>query len=231
MNYRFIAVEGMDGSGKSTVTKLLGELFGKHGIEHKLTYEVGGTPIGKEIRQMAFSRNESGEVLNPTARLLMIAASRIQHVENVIKPHLANGEYVITDRYEISSRVYQGILDGQSEVMDLLEQSELECLELPRPAYVVYLTGDPEVFYRRGKERAVVDNDQYKSSLEQAKAIGAAYESAVFEDHAVYSTTVFCVRTDTTPEEVEDQLIQVFEQIIDIDNGNRSPGYIWNMAE
>ena len=90
---RFIAVEGADGTGKSTQARLLAERLGA-----LFTREPGGTPLGEQIRDL---------VLDPAEALLM-AAARAQHVDLVVAPALAAGRDVVSDRYVASSIAYQG---------------------------------------------------------------------------------------------------------------------------
>lgn len=102
----FIALEGPDGSGKSTVAKLLKEKIEKTKGNCVLTREPGGTPISEKIREILLS-NENSEMSN-NAEALLYAASRAQHVDEKIRPLIMNGENVITDRYFLSSLAYQG---------------------------------------------------------------------------------------------------------------------------
>jgi len=104
----FITLEGLDGSGKTTQAKLLGARFEAAGSEVVLTREPGGTPLGEEIRALVL---HGGEVA-PWAEAALYAASRAQHVEQVIRPALARGATVICDRYVDSSVAYQGIARG-----------------------------------------------------------------------------------------------------------------------
>lgn len=102
----FIAFEGGEGTGKSTQSKLLGEWLKQEGETVTLSREPGGTDLGKELRQILLG-HETGEI-NPRAEALLYAADRAHHVGSVIRPALARGEVVITDRYFDSSIAYQG---------------------------------------------------------------------------------------------------------------------------
>lgn len=102
----FISFEGMDGSGKSTQIQRLKEYLEKKGCRVILTREPGGTPIGEKIRDIILDR-ENREMRCMTEALLY-AASRAQHVEQVIKPALEEGKVVICDRFVDSSIAYQG---------------------------------------------------------------------------------------------------------------------------
>ena len=113
----FITLEGLDGSGKTTQARLLGARLEVEGTEVVLTREPGGTPLGEEIRNLLL---HGGDVA-PWAEAALYAASRAQHVEQLIRPALARGATVICDRYVDSSVAYQGIARGLGleRVLDL----------------------------------------------------------------------------------------------------------------
>ena len=101
MTGRFIAVEGADGTGKSTQARLLAEHLGA-----VFTREPGGTPLGERIRALVLDPDGDGPV--DRAEALLMAAARAQHVERVVVPALAAGRDVVSDRYVASSIAYQG---------------------------------------------------------------------------------------------------------------------------
>lgn len=103
----FITLEGADGCGKTTQAHALKRELEAQGKTVVLTREPGGTHLGEAIRDMLLSFKHT----NMAARteMLLYAASRAQHVEEVIRPHLASGAYVICDRFIDSSLVYQGL--------------------------------------------------------------------------------------------------------------------------
>ena len=100
----FVAFEGGDGAGKSTQVRLLGEWLSEQGYEVVLTHEPGATPAGVRLRELLLA----GEHLQPRTEALLFAADRAQHVETVVRPALARGAVVVTDRYVDSSIAYQG---------------------------------------------------------------------------------------------------------------------------
>ncbi|MER8186994.1 dTMP kinase [Kitasatospora sp. NPDC094015] len=102
----FIALEGGDGAGKSTQSQALAEWIRSKGHEVVLTREPGGSPIGQRLRSLVLDVGNTG--LSHRAEALIYAADRAEHVENVIRPALARGAVVITDRYMDSSIAYQG---------------------------------------------------------------------------------------------------------------------------
>ena len=100
----FIALEGGDGAGKSTQGKLLCEWLEGLGHTVVMTREPGGTEFGRSIRELVLH----GDHVAPRAEALLFAADRAHHVETLVRPALARGEVVITDRYVDSSIAYQG---------------------------------------------------------------------------------------------------------------------------
>ena len=109
---KFITFEGIDGSGKSTQLRLLAGDLRQKGLDLIPTCEPGGTPLGRRLRE-AFLETE--ENVAPMAELLLFAADRAQHVEFLIKPALADGRIVISDRYADATYAYQGVGRGFPE--------------------------------------------------------------------------------------------------------------------
>ena len=100
----FIAFEGGDGAGKSTQVRLLAERLRGAGKEPVPTRQPGGTALGQRLRDLVLH----GDPMSPRAEALLFAADKAQHVDEVVRPALALGHVVITDRYTDSSVAYQG---------------------------------------------------------------------------------------------------------------------------
>src|SRR5512145_2366311 len=113
----FVSFEGLDGSGKSTQAGLLRVRLEADGEEVVATREPGGTELGERLRDLVLH----GGHVSPWAEALMYAASRAQHVEEVIRPALERGASVVCDRYLDSSVAYQGVARGLGleRVLDL----------------------------------------------------------------------------------------------------------------
>ena len=113
----FVTFEGIDGSGKSTQAELLRARLEADGREVVATREPGGTELGERIRELLLH----GGHVSPWAEALLYAASRAQHVDEVIRPALARGAWVVCDRYVDSSVAYQGVGRGLGleRVLDL----------------------------------------------------------------------------------------------------------------
>lgn len=108
MTGRFVVLEGGDGSGKSTQCVALVEQLRARGIEVVATVEPGSTPLGAALRKLLLD----GDAVSPRAEALMMAADRAEHVDEVIRPALARGAWVVSDRHVPSSLVYQGVVRG-----------------------------------------------------------------------------------------------------------------------
>ena len=113
----FVTFEGLDGCGKTTQAALLAESLRQDGVDVVATREPGGTPLGEQVRDLVLH----GDHVAPWAEAALYAASRAQHVEEVIRPALHRGATVVCDRYIDSSVAYQGAGRGLGleEVLDL----------------------------------------------------------------------------------------------------------------
>ena len=111
MSGTFITFEGIDGSGKSTQLRLLGNFLRQLGCEVLLTREPGGTPVGNRLRAALLDAHEE---VDPLTELLVFAADRAQHVRRVLRPGLRSGKIVFSDRYADATRAYQGAGRGFS---------------------------------------------------------------------------------------------------------------------
>jgi len=106
----FITFEGCEGSGKTTQVDMLRDHLASLGHEVVVSREPGGTPLGEKIREVLLDPCYEG--MSPVAEALLFAADRVQKIQEVIKPALANGWVVIGDRFVDSSLAYQGVGRG-----------------------------------------------------------------------------------------------------------------------
>jgi dTMP kinase len=130
----FVAFEGGEGSGKSTQVALLATALREAGHQVTVTYEPGATEIGAHIRELVLHHTTP---LSARAEALLFAADRAHHVHTVIRPALARGEVVLTDRYVDSSLAYQG--SGRQLSMDEVRQLSQWATDGLRPDLTVLL--------------------------------------------------------------------------------------------
>ena len=103
----FIVFEGLDGSGKSTLIKGLADHLTQKGIPVTRTREPGGTPIGEKVRRILLDNSRAEDVPSPWTELLLYEACRRQNVEQIIRPALKEGHWVLCDRYWASTSAFQ----------------------------------------------------------------------------------------------------------------------------
>ena len=137
---KFITFEGPEGSGKSTHIKLLKAFLEARGIEVVMTREPGGTPLGEEIRKIL--QHDHSEAPVPHAEVLLFLASRAQHVERLIRPALAQGKWVLCDRFDDSTFAYQGY--GRGFPMEGLRAVNAFAVSGLRPDLTVLLDVAPQ---------------------------------------------------------------------------------------
>ena len=118
MKGTFITVEGPDGAGKTTQLQLLNDVLKEKGYNVMMTREPGGTRVGNEIRSLIL--NPDFEEMKEMTEILLYAASRAQHVEELIRPALEAGTIVLCDRFVDASLAYQGY--GLGHPIDLVRQ-------------------------------------------------------------------------------------------------------------
>ncbi len=165
----FIAFEGIDGSGKSTQSRMLAERIRALGRTVVLTREPGGTPIGEAIRGLLFDRSLGD--FEPRTEALLHSAARAQHVADVIEPALMRGEAVITDRFIDSTLAYQG--GGNHLSLVDLETIQSFAVRGTYPDFRILIDVPPET----GLARRLAD----AAHVNRIDEAGLAYHSRVAE--------------------------------------------------
>ena len=151
---KFIVIEGLEGAGKSTALSHVVAWLQQHGITQiEQTREPGGTPLAERMRSIVKEVHE--EPLTMQAELLLMYASRVQLVENRIKPALAKGTWVVGDRHDLSSQAYQG--GGRGIDAALIGQIKQAVLGDFSPDLTLYLDISPEVGLQRARSRGALD--------------------------------------------------------------------------
>ena len=152
---KFIALEGGEGTGKSTQSRLLAQALQARNIVAVQTREPGGTPGAEAIRELLLHPPGSG--WGPSAEALLFAAARSDHVEKLIRPAIARGDWVICDRFVDSSRAYQGGAGGIGDDA-VLALHKIGSGGL-RPDLTLLIEADAAIVERRLAQRDGGDSD------------------------------------------------------------------------
>ncbi len=169
---RFISVEGIDGSGKSTQARRLAEALRGAGGEVVLTREPGGAPGAEDIRRLLVEGD--GARWSPETEALLFTAARRDHLERTIAPALDRGATVVTDRFADSTRVYQGAVRG--DLRGLVDA--LHALAIGRePDLTLVIDADPETALARTSARGGTDRRFEGFGLEFQRALREGFRA------------------------------------------------------
>ena len=157
MRSKYIVIEGLEGAGKTTARNVVVETLEQLGIRDMVfTREPGGTQLAEKLRSLVLDIKSVGdEVITDKAEVLMFYAARVQLVETVIKPALANGTWVIGDRHDLSTQAYQG--GGRGLPMDEIDSVRNVALGKFRPDLTLLLDIDPKLGMQRARSRGALD--------------------------------------------------------------------------
>ena len=208
----FITVEGCDGAGKSTAMKRIAEVMHSLQLPCHLTREPGGTPMAEAVREIMLGANSMfpDEEVDGVTEVLMMNVSRRLHIENKIKPALAEGKWVISDRFTDSTYAYQG---ASGVPMDKLKAIENIVQDEFRPNYVIFLDIRPD----KAHERIV--NDGTRGKLDHFESKGREFQEKcrkiflhrAFDDP---ETTYFHIEADDSLDNVmalvEAAIVEIF---------------------
>jgi len=151
MEAKFITLEGIEGSGKTSSIKSITDLLDKKNISYVVTREPGGSSIGSELRSILLDTNTE---ISSEVELMLMLADRKDHVEKVILPNLETGNWVISDRFMDSSIAYQG---GGRKLDKKMIDSFSKNLNLPNPDLTLLFDVPVEISLSRVKARGELD--------------------------------------------------------------------------
>lgn len=153
MKGKFISLEGGEASGKSTNIHFIAEYLKSQQIPYILTHEPGGTPLAEELRKFLLQNHK--ERIAPKTELLLMFASRAQHLAEVILPALENGKWVICSRFTDSTYAYQGygrgVPLGDIAALEQVVQGQLQ------PDLTILLDLPVEIALERANKRGLLD--------------------------------------------------------------------------
>ena len=168
MKAKFITLEGIEGSGKTSSIKSINALLEQKKIDYINTREPGGSSIGEELREILLDPNTD---ISSEVELLLMLADRKDHVEKTILPNLLNNTWVISDRFMDSSIAYQG--GGRQLNLNMIDSLAIY-LDLPQPDLTLLFDLPVEVSLERTKKRGELDRFD-KEEIEFHKRIREAY--------------------------------------------------------
>lgn len=198
----FISFEGGEGSGKTTIAKMIKEQLEKEGYKVTLTREPGGVDIAEKIRNVIVDVNNSS--MDKKTEALLYAASRRQHLVEKVIPALNNNEIVICDRFIDSSLVYQGIARGIG--IDEVYQMNLFATENILPKRTIFFDIKPEL----GLERIYANKNREINRLD--------LESIEFHNKVYEGYLLLCDKYDQRIKKIDASLDidSVYQQVLSI---------------
>ena len=162
MTGRFLTLEGIEGAGKSTIAKFVLAYLARQQIPARLTREPGGTPLAERIRRLVLERG--AEPLSPVTETLLMFAARDLHLQHVIRPALARGEWVVCDRFTDATRAYQG--SGRGVDPQLIESLAAAVQGGLAPDCTLLLDVPVGLGLARARGRAAGDADRFEAETQ-----------------------------------------------------------------
>ena len=203
MEGKFITLEGIEGSGKSTSLKDISNTLEQKSIDYIVTKEPGSGSLGKDLRSLLLNNDNkiSGQV-----ELLLMMADRKNHLDSLVIPNLNNGNWVISDRYLDSTYAYQG---GGREMGFALIDELSNSLNLPPPDLTILFDLPVEIALERAKQRANLDRFE-KESIDFHNRIRNVYKSRAMQD----PKRIKIVDSSVGFQEVKDQVVCIVSQFL-----------------
>ncbi len=204
---RFITLEGIEGVGKSTNLEFVGDYLRQRGCRVVVTREPGGTPIGERIRELLLDPASS---LPAMSELLLMFAARAAHLEQVVRPALASGQWVVCDRFTDATYAYQGGGRGvpaqKIEWLEQIVQGEL------RPDLTLLLDAAPQVARERQTGRGTPDRFE-----REAETFFARVRTAYLMRARQEPGRVRIIAAERPLAEVQADLVRALDQILEAD--------------
>ena len=201
---KFIVVEGLEGAGKSTVISAIKQTLEAAQIQSIQTREPGGTPLAESLRDAI--KHHWQETVTTETELMLMYAARSQLLENVIKPALQQGQWVIGDRHDLSSRAYQG--GGRQVDSELINGIRNITLKGFKPDLTIYLDVEPSIGLTRARGRG---------ELDRIEMSGIAFFERVRETYLAVANqdpTIFTINAVQSVEQVRADVLAVVNGFI-----------------
>ncbi len=202
MKTPFIVIEGLEGAGKSTVLGVITQWLEQRGVQYITVREPGGTPLAEALRRII--KQDWDERISAETELMIMYAARAQLVNEVIKPALSKGVWVVGDRHDLSSRAYQG---GGRQLGDaILAQLSAITLKGFKPTLTLYLDIEPSVGLARASARGELDR------IEREELAFFERTRSRYLELAGLDPSIKTIRAEQSPAAVKEQVLRVLEE-------------------
>lgn len=202
---KFLTLEGTEGVGKSTNLTYIAEWLSSRGVEVVVTREPGGTPLAEEIRNILLAKR--AEAVDETAELLLVFAARAQHLAKTIRPALARGAWVLSDRFTDATFAYQG--GGRRLNKDVIGQLENLVQGDLRPDLTLILDIDVKLGLSRASQRGELDRFE-SETLDFFERVRTAYRERAGNNPGRYAI----VDAGQTLEKVQMDIHQILQGLL-----------------
>lgn len=203
---KFLTIEGIEGVGKSTAVKYIETYASEMGREVVVTREPGGSEIAEQIRKVLLTTHE--EKMSADTELLLMFASRAQHIASLVRPALQQGKWVVSDRFVDASYAYQG--GGREIDLDHVRMLDKWIVGNLKPDATILLDAPPDLGMRRAKKRGAQDR------IEQEKVDFFERVRANYLQRAKEDPKRFHVIDATQPlSQVHNEIKQVIDKLKD----------------
>ena len=202
---QFLTIEGTEGVGKSTNIAFIESYLKDRGIDLVTTREPGGTPLAEQIRALLLENRD--EKMNEQAELLLVFAARAQHLHTVIMPALAQGKWVLCDRFTDATYAYQG--GGRGLSLSLIEQLEQQVQGNIRPHLTLLLDIDVSIGLERAGRRGDLDRFE-QEHVDFFERVRQAYLTRARSDSSRYGI----VNAECSLPEVQAQIATYLEALL-----------------
>lgn len=204
---RFITLEGSEGVGKTTNLEHIKLLLTEQGIDFVVTREPGGTELGEQLRELLLGHKHDG--MADETELLMMFASRAEHLDKVIKPALEKGQWVLCDRFTDATYAYQG--GGRGIDFKRIEILEDYVQGSCRPDLTLLLDAPIEVGRERANKRSAPDRFE-KEQIDFFDKVRAAYLKRATNDPGRMKVINAALDLDAVKSQITDQIKTFFTQ-------------------
>jgi dTMP kinase len=205
----FITLEGIEGAGKSTVARRIGEWLAGRSIRATLTREPGGTPLAERVRQIVLERAD--EPVSPVTETLLMFAARGIHIESLIRPALARGEWIVCDRFTDATRAYQG--GGRGIDAAWIESLAAQVQGDLKPDCTLLLDLPVPLGLERARSRRAAVTDRFEA---EAQAFFERVRAAYLELARREPQRIRIIDASSPLEAVERQVIAVLEGLAQV---------------